>query len=437
MPKQMTTIDPKELTSKQRRAWDETRAAALFEAPMFSHLLYSMMSGKNGEQATFSRDVETAACDDTQVIVNPDTFLNRDLGDRVFILCHEICHAMFGHSKQAEQIKRADGVTFADGVKIGYNNKLLAQAEDYFVNALLRDSKIGTLPSDALLDPRFTTKNAVLDIYRTIYEEDKKNNPPPDDQPEGDDGLPGTSPGGFDHHLPPGAGSGQSPQEAMDERDDDRWAAETQAAADGAKARGKLPAALEEALGRIKEVSTDWRDHMRALLDKAAGMGSYDWRTPDRRMISRPVDPIFAPGRRGFRCRLLVVVGDSSGSINQPTEEMFMSQLAGMIDDLAPQRILFAWVDARVHGWQELSDLDEAEELAKRGAKGRGGTDFRPPFAEIEAMGETPDALIYLTDGDGPFMKDPPPYQVIWGDITGNPGKYPWGDVVHVPVQKG
>jgi predicted metal-dependent peptidase len=43
--------------------------------------------------------------------------------------------------------------------------------------------------------------------------------------------------------------------------------------------------------------------------------------------------------------------------------------------------------------------------------------------------------LIYLTDGDGDFPSLPPPYPVVWGDISHNKEKYRFGQVVDIPAQ--
>lgn len=170
------------------------------------------------------------------------------------------------------------------------------------------------------------------------------------------------------------------------------------------------------------------------MLDRSVGTGGYDWRMPDRRMITRD-DPVFAPGRRGFKCRLLVLIGDSSGSVNDPTVTAFMNQVSGVLEEMEPERILFAWCDTRVHGWEEITCYADIERVHKAGAKGRGGTDFRPVFDGLAELGEQPEALIYLTDGYGRFPSEPPPYQVIWGSTTQGKVRYPFGEVVHVPVQ--
>jgi predicted metal-dependent peptidase len=441
----LTPIPTTDLTPKQREAWAETRTALLYSAPMFSHLLYSMMTGPDQEQAFFTHDVDTAASDDERIIINPETFLPRPLEHRVFIAAHEVCHAMFRHSGLCTEMMRAGHVVFADGKKLPYNDLIMNHAQDYFINALLIESNIGSLPPDGLVDTRFTTKMSVLDIYRVMYEEQEKKQDK--NKPEGDGGAGGNGEGagkpqqgqgkgqGFDKLLPPGTAAGSSPQAAMDARDEGRWQAEIQAAAESALAQGKLPGALQQALGKLQVAETHYSDVIRSLLDRTVGTGAYDFRTPDRRMITRD-DPVFAPGRRGFKCRLLVLVGDSSGSINPATVNEFMAQACGILEEMEPERILFTWCDAKTHGWQEITCEADIERIHKEGAKGRGGTNFCPVFEEIEAMGEQPEALIYLTDGYGKFPKEPPPYQVIWGSITTEGTvKYPFGEVVQVPVR--
>ncbi|MGU3659214.1 vWA domain-containing protein [Methylobacterium fujisawaense] len=429
----LNIIPASQLTTKQREAWAETRTALLYQAPMFSHIMYSMMTGPDGDQAVWTRDVETAATDDARIIVNPEGFLPRPLGDRVFIAAHEICHAMFRHAGLTTDLARAGKVRYPDGKELPFNVNLFEYAKDIFINKMLVESDIGTLPPDGAEalkgTEKYTTKMSTLDIYRGLYEDQEKQKKDKKDQPE-----PPPPPQGFDKHLPPGSGTQEEPQQAMDARDEERWQAEIQAAVEAADAQGKLSQNLKTALGVLQTAQTNYRELIRSMLDRAVGTGGYDWRLPDRRMITRD-DPVFAPGRRGFKCRLLVLIGDSSGSVNDATVTAFMNQVSGVLEEMEPERILFTWCDTRTHGWQEITCYADIERVHKAGAKGRGGTDFRPVFTELDAMGEEPEALIYLTDGYGRFPKVPPAYQVIWGSTTQGKVKYPFGEVVHVPVQ--
>jgi predicted metal-dependent peptidase len=278
-----------------------------------------------------------------------------------------------------------------------------------------------TVPHDAHISDKYPTTMSVMDIYRQEF----KNK----DKPNG-----GSKAGGFDTLVSPGTGQGKSPAQAKMDRDDDQWRTEIEAAMASAKLRGNLPGAFEEALGKRLEPQVSWQDQIVALFARRLGTGSYDFTRPDRRLITRNVDPVFAPGRRGTGCKLIVVVGDSSGSVTQPTAAHFFGEMSGILEDLSPETVRFAWCDTRVRGWEDIEDLDDLARVEAGGIKGRGGTDFRPPFRDIADMDVVPDCIVFLTDGDGPFPEDPG-VPVIWGDISGNPKKYPFGDVVQIPVQ--
>ena len=407
------------LDGKQRRAWVETRTKLLYDAPMFSHLLYTQLT-KDEHYAEMREDIPASAWTDGERIgFKPSDFLARPLLHRVFILGHEVVHAMLDHPGMMLRLKRADEVRYTDGHKHQYHDPTMQFAADVFVNALLIESQIGECPSDANVDERFTTKHSVLDIYRALM-----------DQNEQKDGG-----GGFDQLMDPGATSDKNPDQAMQDRDEDQWQMQIKAGLHQAKAMGKLPTAMEQALLKATEPQVPWQEHVVTLLHRALGYDRHDWRRPDRRMITRP-DPVFMPARSGHGAGLIVVVGDSSGSINQPTEAHFMGELGGILSDLNPELIMFVWCDARTHGWEDIYDADDLARVQSGTAKGKGGTDFRPPFAELEDMGEVPDALIYLTDGYGPFPDRAPHYPVIWGDISGRPSAYPFGSVVQIPVKK-
>jgi hypothetical protein len=45
------------------------------------------------------------------------------------------------------------------------------------------------------------------------------------------------------------------------------------------------------------------------------------------------------------------------------------------------------------------------------------------------------DVLVYLTDAEGTFPKEEPPYQVIWAVLKGhNTSKIPFGHIVEVEL---
>jgi predicted metal-dependent peptidase len=128
-----------------------------------------------------------------------------------------------------------------------------------------------------------------------------------------------------------------------------------------------------------------------------------------------------------------VVAVDTSGSITDKELNIFMPEIAGILQDVRPKRLVVMWCDAKVHRVDEVEEPSDVAELRAKGAPGGGGTNFIPVFKEIEDMGLEPDALVYLTDGIGTFPEKAPSYMVVWGSIHDT--KYPFGDVIDVPKQ--
>ncbi|WP_020095721.1 VWA-like domain-containing protein [Methylobacterium sp. 285MFTsu5.1] len=403
------------LDRKQQRAWTETRTTFLYNCPAFSHLLYTLLS-HNGETARFTTDVPIAATDGTHIFLNPDTFLTMTLAERVFVLGHEVAHAMFGHCEWLHGCRVKNEVRYPDGKVLPYNDRAMNVALDYFINAMLVDAGIGQMPKVGCYDKKYTTEMPSLDIYRAIYKEQNL-------------------PENFDQHLDPGTGDGTPAAQAAQDRNEQVWKTEIAAALASAKAQGNLPAALERALGEMLDPKVNWQDHIRALFARKIGSGGNDWRRPDRRLITRK-HRIVSPGRSGYGCDTIVVGVDTSGSIGQQTLAHFFGEMGGILEDLNPRQLIVIWCDAKVHRTDTLEDMSDLNQLRAKKAPGGGGTSFEPVFQEVFDQRIQPDALVYLTDGLGVFPPTEPKYPVIWGSIYED-AKYPWGEVVQIPQVTG
>lgn len=406
-----------ELTASQARMWSETRAAFMWICPAFSHILVKLMNkGKDNNIAIFTHAVPTAATDGSTLIINPDWFLKLGLMERVFVTAHEVLHCILNHCGSLPQFLRDKSVKFPDGKSLPYDHQTMNMAMDLIVNSTLVASDVGKMPDEGVYDPKIADHTvSFIEAYRRVFKT----------QPPGGGGGQGKGPsGGFDQHLQPGSVSGD------DERDEQEWRQEVAAAAQAAKAMGKLPGALERLLDEVINPGIDWREHIRGLFARRLGTGSYDWCRPDRRQA---IYDWFMPASSGFGAEHVVVGADTSGSITDPTVAMFFGAVAEMLDDVRPRRLTIIWCDAKVRRVDELGSAAELGSIIKKGAPGGGGTAFEPVFAYIEDQGWEPDALVYLTDGYGSFPKHAPRYPVIWGDIAGT--EYPFGDVVRVPAQ--
>jgi predicted metal-dependent peptidase len=407
------------LTPKQKSAWDMTRASLLWNCPAFTHILYTMMSTQDGEVAVFTDQIPMAATDGVNMLLNPEWFFKQPLQSRVFVCAHEILHAIWDHCGQNFMNNKRGSVITPAGKKLEWDKDAMNRAQDFIINDLLIESKIGTFINGCLHDLAMGKHDdSAIDVYERVLK-DKQNN--------GGGGGTGT---GFDQHMDPGAGQGQDPTATTQARSSIEWDTAVAAGAASAKAQGKLPAALERFLGEILEPQVSWQEKIQSFFARKVGSGSYDWRRPDRNLIVRD---IYAPGRSGFGAGHVVVAIDTSGSIGQPELDVFFAEMRGILGDVRPKKMSIIWIDAIVH---KVDEIYEAEDVGGLKPAGGGGTDFRPAFDWIEE--NTPDdidALVYLTDGYGQFPSHAPNYPVLWGAIV--PGvAYPFGDVVDVPIKQ-
>ena len=426
-----------ELTSQQMKLWSDTRAALIWHAPAFTHILYTMMHKSGSDHialfcnmkdpATGQYVIPVAATDGSNLIINPDTFFPLSLSKRIFVVAHEIAHGIFGHCEMMHRLKMAGKVCYPDGKELEYDQETLNKAMDYVINDMLIDSKIGEYSTDWLWDTTIATHmDSVLTAYRRIYQQQQQGG-------GGGAGSGKSNQQSFDKHMPPGSTQGQDPTQAANSRNEMEWKTAIAGAVASAKAQGKLPAALERLLGEVLEPTVDWTDKVIGWFNRKPGGGTYNWRQADRRFVVRN---IIAPARSGFGAGPIVVALDSSGSVGQTELDVFFGNMWGILDDIRPTMIHLIWCDAKVHAVEEIHDTSDLLDVKAKGAKGGGGTDFRPVFEEIQELGIEPDALIYLTDGYGTFPKTAPLYPVMWGSIS-PPGKvkYPWGDVIDIPMK--
>lgn len=417
------------------------------DRPGFTHLLYSKMTRSNGiDVALFTEAIPCAAATDGDTLMfKPSEFFALSLMERVFAVCHEISHCVGDHCGMGYQMKKR-GVILMGNKTLPYEPMHANIMQDYIINDMLIESNFGTFKKGWLHDQSIATyKDDWVEVYFKNYKKPPpkppgKKPPPPGPGPCNDGGGGGDGPddqtqpgpGQFDQHLDPGQSSGQTPED-MAPRDVQAWQQAVAEALAVAQAQGKCPSAFEMHFGTMLEPKVDWTEHLRALVARKVGSGGYDFRRPDRRLVTRD---IIAPGRSGHGAGLVIIAYDTSGSIfDDPTLiDRFKAETMGIFQDVKPREILLLECDAVIQRATEMTDAGDMADVNI--LKGGGGTSFVPVFDHIEDNDLKPDALLYLTDGYGDFPKDAPKYPVIWGSISGKAVTYPFGDVVDVPTEE-
>jgi predicted metal-dependent peptidase len=117
-----------------------------------------------------------------------------------------------------------------------------------------------------------------------------------------------------------------------------------------------------------------------------------------------------------------MAVVDTSGSMSVPMVEDIGTELNFL---RRHYRVTVVECDCEIHAIYELKG-------PLTNVRGRGGTDFRPPFEREILRKIKPDVVVYFTDGCGDAPSRAPRMPVIWC-VT--PGPYshrpaPWGYLV-------
>ena len=160
------------LTPAQVSQWQDTMSLMAWTCPGFRHLFYKLLSNNKGSYgAVATRKVPVAATDARNILINPDRFFNYSLKERVFIMGHEIVHNVYGDVEFLAACNRTETVPMDDGTTLPFRNQTMQKAMDYRINALLRDSKIGSPPKDCLLDDQIAVAN---DGITTVRSEERR-----------------------------------------------------------------------------------------------------------------------------------------------------------------------------------------------------------------------------------------------------------------------
>jgi predicted metal-dependent peptidase len=162
----------------------------------------------------------------------------------------------------------------------------------------------------------------------------------------------------------------------------------------------------------------DWRAAL-ALFVARARSPVHTWSRPSRRFPTRIFE---VPGRswaprHADNPRLLVAI-DTSLSMSRRELEEIARQLV-VLGERA--HVIIAECDAAVARVYPFAGKIE-------NVVGRGGTDLRPVFDPSILGAHDVDGVVYFTDGDGPFSKEPAPVPTLW--VLTKPRAFgcPWGE---------
>ena len=318
-------------------------------------------------------DIPTAAVDGKNMFYNPNFIRTLPPPQKETLLAHEAMHPMLDHI----------------GRRAGRQPHRWNCAGDYVINPILLESGLPAIDG-WLYDKAYLGMNAD-EVYSRL--------------PEDCDG-PGGKPGPYD--LP-----GLSAlDDIMDgdpnskEIDALEWKAATINAANTAKQMGELPGSLQRFVEHLVAPRVDWQAILRRFISENA-KNDYSFARLNRFYIHFGY---FLPSLYSEAMGVLVVVVDTSGSIDDAQLQVFGSETKAIVATSRPSKLYVIYCDSKINHVDEFEPYDEI----KFKMHGGGGTNFNPPFEYVAEQGINPVALVYLTDCEGPFPETPPPYPTLW-----------------------
>ena len=353
----------------------------------------------------------TMATDGYYIYVNSNFCEDLSELEIMGVLAHEVLHCILGHLDRRGERDRT----------------IWGMAIDYAANALLLETGL-TLPKDRLHNQKFKGMTAE-DIYDYLRKEgvgrSKKGS--------GKEFEANTHTAGLDRHIDPGDIEG-APQRNE----------EFPTAIERQRLRASLTRDLSNQLpGResgywdeeIRKATTTQISWERFLARFVSGLRRNDYRIYpfNKKHLWRG---LFLPSIGAPGPDLLVVAIDTSGSMDNE----ILSTVLAEIDSLRSQtecKLTLIECDTEIKGTEKFESWElTTSNFESRTFRGRGGTSLKPPFDWVKLnlldRGQTPDALIYLTDGYGAFPESQPPYPCLWVVPKGGVDKVPFGEALHL-----
>lgn len=433
------------LDSKVPYIIEEARTRLIVKHVFFSVILYEQCKLVIVDNNTPWRgmQIDTACTDGKHIIINVDFFATMTLEERVFVLAHEVYHAMAMHPKRMKYY-RTNGLFGHE-----FSGELYNIAADAVINQCLINDRIGKMPAKGVLFTKGVThedgrtyKITGTETPEDVYEYLMRRQKPKDQgsgEGDGQGGGSGDGQGEGDQAIKAQGGQGQAEGDLVEadtatesQINETEMKASIQSAANQAKSRGQLPAGLKQFIDDFLEPEVNWEEQLRTAIVSRSQPDSYNWNKPNRRMLLRGM---YTPRRVGTTCGHVVCAIDTSGSVSDLELRAFLGEMASILGDVNPSLMTIIWCDAQVDRVDQVEEPEDLLHLTRaNGVPGRGGTAFHPPFEYAAEHIDDAAFFIYLTDGYAPFdgTEDVVDCPVIW--VMSTDVEAPHGLNIHIDV---
>jgi predicted metal-dependent peptidase len=252
---------------------------------------------------------------------------------------------------------------------------------DYVINLMIYDSDPSErdvkLPEGGCLDEQYRGMSA-KQVYDVLSDDD------------GDEGS-----NGFDEHDWDGASElSKEAQETLSKEID-------QALRQGMILAGKMKGDVDRSITELLTPKVDWREALREFVTSfCQDKDVSTWRKPNRRWVDQNV---YLPSLVGESVGPLVVAVDTSGSIDGPVLNEFLTEVVSICNTVVPGCIDLLYWDTQVARHEKYEPDSFSSIMQSTKPRGGGGTNVCSVFEYVKGKGMKPEAVVVLTDGYTPW----------------------------------
>jgi len=343
-------------------------------------LLKQPFFGSMATHLTIVRDdnMNTAATDGRNFFYNLEFISSLSVKETEFLFGHEVLHNVFEHHIRKEF---PDSVTEIneDGTfsKKCRHHTLWNIACDYAVNAILIESNIGSRINDTLFEEKYKGKCA-----EEIYDDLLKNADKIDVDSLADMLL--------DEHLDDLEKKGKKLSESEKQQIRNEIKESLLSSANSA---GNVPKGVDRLIKDLTAPTLSWKELLKMDIQSQIKY-DYTFYTPNKKGMQNGV---VLPGMRRDEALDICVAIDTSGSIDEKTLNVFLSEIKGIMEQYDDYNIRIWSFDAEVHN-EQIFRSDEGTDITEYVPAGGGGTLFEANWDHMKKYDISPKVFVMFTD---------------------------------------
>lgn len=321
----------------------------------------------------------TLATDGRNFYYNNDFVNKLKPKEAEFGFAHEVLHNVFDHMGRRD-----------------HRDPTLSNiAADYAVNQILKDERIGEVPSwiKIFQDNKYRGMS-YEQIYDDLYDKAEKIDIGSlgellDEHLDGEDGE-----GDQDGNGEEKEGKGRPRLTAEEKKQIRDEIKEAMVAAAQAAGAGRVPGAVARMIQTFTEPKMDWRQMLRMNIQSIL-KSNFSFSRPNRK--SQHCGAVL-PGMMNEETIDVSVAIDMSGSISDAMARDFIGEVKGIMDEYKDFKLDLWCFDTDIYGYKQFTG-DTADELMEYECKGGGGTDFDANWKFMKDNDINPKRFIMFTDG--------------------------------------